>query len=190
MPLNAVATNRCFKGLVCAYLGTPITVRVVASGARRPVYFVSEGAFDPSVPDPDAEHLLKLARTRRGIAGAIPETATLTCPYTGKPLSIKKSEIGYTLEGGFRPSDPVSDPAELAKSLAMRGGELPEGFVPYDTPRVSMSPRDPAPKHKKDADLSGLAQDMVDRTLTDLGAAAPAKISVPGGVPRRKQKKG
>ena len=88
MPLNAKAENKVFKGLVCPYTGRPVTVRVIAAGRDRPMYF-SPDAFDPSSIQESSVKLLELAGTRNGIAGALTNGNELVCPYTGVKMSIR-----------------------------------------------------------------------------------------------------
>jgi hypothetical protein len=190
MSLNAVATNQCFRGLLCAYTGEPITVRVIAHGGAMPRYF-SPDAFDPSVPDPDMASLLRKTGTRNGVIGAMPEGAERVCPYTGAPMALRNSELGFSLSGGFRPSNPVTDPYLLARSLLMRGGVLPAGAEALiGIGRVTVSAREPVetraaePTSPSDDAMAAVESLAVSAASRPLQVSVPA--SVPGGVPTRR----
>ena len=121
LSINETATQKVFSGLKCAYTGRPVTVRVVACGASRPMFFCPD-AFDPSIPVPDLADLLRKASARNGVEGSVSGDNVLVCPYTGKRMSVSKDASGFFLTGGFRPSAPHPDPAEFAAMMRMRGG--------------------------------------------------------------------
>lgn len=178
MPINEVATQKMFKGLVCPFTGKPVTVRVIAVEGRPPLFF-SPDAFDPSEPVPESETLLALVGTRNGIAGSLSAERALFCPYTGKPYSITKGVDGYYMRGGFSPRMPVEGASEFAWRMRMR-----DGIGPSDKPeraKVTFTPPEadpvrqytPSPKafsleHAENA-LKGSVGGRIAVTVPDMG---------------------
>ena len=128
MPLNEIATQSCFRGLVCPYTGKKVTVRVVA-GAGLPMFF-SPDAFDPSMPMESAEELMRLVGMRGGMMGALAPGKETVCPYTGKQMTFRSGRAGFWFDGGFSPSRPVEGAARFAALMKTRGGKGPEVPAP------------------------------------------------------------
>ena len=160
--INEVATQKVFKDLTCAYTGKKVTVRVVAAGGSRPLFF-SPDAFDPSLPADSLPELLRKASRRNGVEGAVSDENVLKCPYTGAPMSILKDASGFSLTGGFRPSCPDPDASRFAYNMTLRNGistrEKPVtgGRVEFTDERPvvyvtgSTGPKDYAMEHAEDA---------------------------------------
>jgi hypothetical protein len=124
MSLNVPASQSFLKNLRCAYTGKPVTVRVVSSADRVPLYF-SPDAWDPLDFVGTPEELFAMAGTRDGIRGAVKDGAELVCPYTAVKMRVEKTSMGYHLVGGFSPGGPVADPVEFARRMLMRHGVVP-----------------------------------------------------------------
>jgi hypothetical protein len=124
MSLNVPASQSFLKHLRCAYTGKAVTVRVVSSADRAPLYF-SPDAWDPLDFVGSSEELFAMAGTRDGIRGAVKDGAELMCPYTARMMRIEKTSMGYHLVGGFSPGSPMTDPVEFARCMSMRHGLLP-----------------------------------------------------------------
>ena len=188
MPLNVLAENRVFKGLTCPYTGRPVSVRVIAAGRDRPMYF-SPDAFDPSSVQESPVKLLELAGTRNGIAGALTNGNELICPYTGNRMSIRQVPGGYCLKGGFSPSSPQHDLYKFASDMRMRGGNRTDDWTP-GRDVVSF----PAEREKVNAYDSSKSPDYAleyaERALKPILPRSQTVV-VPGSVPKRgRQKKG
>lgn len=186
MHLNTVATNKFFHGLVCPYTGKKISVRVVAHGRRKPMYF-SPDAFDPSIACDSAEALLQKAGTRNGIIGAV-QGDKLTCPYTGNKLTLVKIGDSFSLDGGFRPSALHDEATEFGRMLWTRNGKFTGQEIMFSKVNVIVMEREPVetdPAAKTD-EISGEAMDAVGELAHSL--VKPVSVSVPGGVPKKKKK--
>lgn len=186
MPLNEVAHDQMFRGLKCAYTGKPITVRVVASGAGMPMYF-SPDAFDPSEPVTDPVDLMKALSTRDGIMGVAEGEKALVCPYTGRTMRLARIAGMHHAVGGFSPSAPVYDRAELARGFLMRNGELPK-----NAPSLRPAPKIQAvkveqkePPTTKGNELRKASTDQAEALLAAV-VPLPTTVRVPAKVPRKK----
>jgi hypothetical protein len=185
LSINETATQKVFSGLKCAYTGRPVTVRVVACGASRPMFFCPD-AFDPSIPVPDLADLLRKASARNGVEGSVSGDNVLVCPYTGDRMSVSKDASGFFLTGGFRPSCPHPDPAEFAAlmRMRMRGGI---GSRPT-TAKLSVSFPE---ADRKVGSVSDKPKDFsLEYAQSALKPFRPAKVSVtvPETAARRRRK--
>ena len=185
MPLNEIATQSCFRGLVCPYTGKKVAVRVVA-GAGLPMFF-SPDAFDPSMPMDSAEELMRLVGMRDGMMGALPPGRETVCPYSGKQMTLRSGKAGFWFDGGFSPSRLVEGAARFAALMKTRDGKGPEATA---TARVAFASetagfRESTPV-KNEPSAASLAQ-------AEAAAAAMVKprstVTVTKALPRRKGKK-
>lgn len=164
MPLNEIAKNKCFRDLVCAYTGRPVTVRVIAAGRDMPRYF-SPDAFDPADVQASSVKLMELAGTRNGIMGAATNGNELVCPYTGAKMSIVAlPDGGYRLRGGFSPASPMTDPVAFARAMRTRGGIPPEG-TPQSAPSVSFQGTKPAIREYDSSKSPDYALEYAEKVL-------------------------
>jgi hypothetical protein len=174
MSLNVPATQVYFRNLLCAYTGKPVSVLAISSGDRAPLYF-SPDAFDPSFFVSTPEELFAALGTRDGVAGAARHGAELKCPYTGAEMTLNYVKgFGYQAVGGFRPSEPLSDPVAFARSMLMRNGKVPKSAPKHTPPpkaRALEVAEPPAPKPR----LSDEAAAKAENILRDL---APTKTTV------------
>ena len=186
MYLNTVATNRFFHGLTCPYTGKKITVRVVANGRRKPMYF-SPDAFDPSMVHDSADALLRTAGSRNGVAGVI-QGDKLVCPYTGAKLTLVRRSDGFALDGGFSPSSLHADAAEFGRMLWTRDGKFTGQEIMFSKVNVVVVDREPV-----ETDPNPQSGEPSDEAMEAVGELAhnlvkPVTVTVPGSVPRKKKK--
>lgn len=126
MPINAEMKEPYLRKLKCAYTGAAVTVRMSGTKAAARLFFVT-GAVDPGEWRKSAEELMVILGTREGVVGAARDGAELLCPYTGKKMAIERSkEFGFRAIGGYRPTQPVTDPFKLAADMMTRGGVTPK----------------------------------------------------------------
>ena len=184
MPINVTAKQPYLRKLVCAYTGKPIEVKMVSFGGRDPVYF-SWDAYDPGAFVSSSAELFRALGTRNGVEGAARNGKELVCPYTGAPMTVERREgLGFRAVGGFRPSEPQTDPALYARCVMSRGGVVPPG-APTCVSRVSASRSDgPAeeaerPKVSLDSALveaEGILKDVLPRkTMVTVPAKGRSK---------------
>jgi len=187
MHLNALATNRFFNGLSCPYTGEKITVRVVAHGRRKPMFF-SPDAFDPSAIHDSSADLLNKAGMRKGILGSV-QGDKLVCPYTGNKLTLVKRGDGFALDGGFSPSSLRPDAAEFGRKLWTRNGKFIGQEIMFSKTNIifasnEITEKDPNPDT---GSLSGAAMDAVGPIAHALSTSKT--VTVPGGAPKQKKRK-
>lgn len=186
MSLNAVATNRCFRGLTCPYTGKPITVRVVAHGKNPPMYF-SPDAYDPSMPHQTVADLLQATGTRNGIIGARAEGDERVCAYTGAKLILRTVGDTFSFTGGFRPSQLHTDPLAFATALWTRDGKFTGDAKLMEPAHFSASVVEPEEKMAPLSEgPSDEARELVEPIITNKFKSTA--VSVPGNIPKRKGK--
>lgn len=184
MSLNAVATNKFFKGLKCPYTGKPIIVRVVAHGSNAPMYF--SDAYDPSMPHHSIDELLSKVSSRDGIINAKRSGKERVCAYTGKEMALTATGNLFSFVGGFSPASLHKDPYELAKKLHMRDGKLIGKESDFEKPRVTIESREPKEEMEKLSDMpSDEAMSSVEHLVTS--KFKRTIVAVPQGVPKSKK---
>lgn len=182
MSLDVVAKQKYLRGLKCAYTGREITVRMIGAGSAC-LYF-SEDAFDPGDWHATAAALLTALGTRGGVVGALRDGKELVCPYTGAKLSLRKDPVfGYRVEGGFRPSVPVTDPFLFARMMMSRNG-----VAPKNAPKPARVSLNEAAEPEEEVDRAEVSTDAAMQAAEDiLKPSMPVRptITVPGGAPRK-----
>jgi hypothetical protein len=129
-----------------------------------PRYF-SPDAFDPADVQASSVKLMEAAGTRNGIMGAATNGNELTCPYTGRRMTITAMpDGGYRLTGGFSPSTPQKDPLAFARSMRMRGGVSPDG-EPEARPEVSFPEAKPEVREYDSSKSPDYALEYAEKVL-------------------------
>lgn len=184
MSLNAEATNRFFKGLKCPYTGKKITVRVVAHGKHKPMYF-SPDAYDPTMPHGSIKELLEKTSTRNGIIGYLPPGKERVCAYTGNALTLAETGSMFSFTGGFSPRTPNADPLAFARMLWTRNGKFTGDEKLFAKTRITTAEREPG---EESSTPSTSPSDLALKTVEPIIASKFKKtsVSVPAGVPKKK----
>lgn len=187
MSLNAIATNRFFKGLKCPYTGKPVTVRVVAHGSHTPMYF-SPDAYDPTMPHKSAADLLQKVSTRNGIIGAVAKDKERVCAYTGHEMALTATGNMFSFVGGFSPATLHKDPYAFARMLHTRNGVLVGKEKDFVKPSVEATSREPGEAAPKDvtAPSDEAQQEVEDLLKKDFKRSTT--ITIPPGTPAKKGK--
>ena len=114
-----------FDGLTNPYDGERLAVKMLVCPGGRTL-FAAPGAYAPAVyraaSSVDAYRMWDRVDGKEGLKSA--QGAPVVCAWTGEPLSMKRTERGWALLGGFDPT--VFRPRDEFLYYAwMRGGSSP-----------------------------------------------------------------
>lgn len=192
--LSTIAESRdpLLKGLVCAYTGKPLTMRVSVSPRLGVLYFaVNDGSSPSGRQYDDLPSLMLALRQRNGVGAAVDEKEAAKCPYTGVALSIVQRGSRWMAKGGFNPFAPNRDPREYARLAKMRGGVGP-AVAP--APRVSVAevvePELPEEglKEKYAEQAEKLTEQYVKSETSPVTVAAPGPVKKAPYKPTKKRR--
>lgn len=182
LTVNEIADNACLKGLVNAYTGKPVEVRIVYLGGK--MFFLSTETYSPAHWVNTLEELVEHASSRNGVIGAADDNNTFVCPYTGVRMSPVKDVPGFRMTGGWDPALPVSSAAEFAYRCRMRGGVAdlkapkpgPEGKHVIKVLGVKEEPETPRAKMEISADAGEAAERTVHELRKTAGRGRPRVV--------------
>lgn len=184
---EVVVDSPAVNGLVCAYTGTPF--HVVMRAIPGFVTFSAPDAFSLHEPvdQKDIPLLLLRASMRNGVAGAVSDEKRMFDAYTGARLVLTKTAEGkYYLEGGFNPRAGKRSLAEFIKYASMRDGkptcEVSEPPKSREDVRSAPALTPHPPRDTKSEDAARMAREMAKL----MGLAAPASITAPGRIQKKK----
>lgn len=182
LTVNEIADNTCLKGLVNAYTGKPIEVRIVY--LRGKMFFLSTETYSPAHWVDTMEELVEQASARNGVIGAADDNNTFVCPYTGSRMSVVKDVPGFKMTGGWDPALPVDSAAEFAYRCRMRGG-VADPRAPKPGPEkkhvikvlgVKEEPEEPRTKLEVSADVGEAAERAVHKLRKAAGRGRPRVV--------------
>jgi len=188
---NVPCENKMFRGLLDAYTGEPLDVRLTVSPRRGVSYFafIKPGRYAPysHVTYRTPQEAMQALTQRGGVTGMVEQESCLFCPYTNDALIIKRCKGGVRVEGGWNPYIPFQGaPETYVYNCSMRKGVAPEG-VTKEAPHVAaVTDETIPPKENPDAKLKdeyeekgGEIMDAVEKEVKNQVKVAMPGISMP-----------
>ena len=176
-----------FDGLRNPYTGKRVRTKMLVMPDGRAL-FGAPGEYSPGVhPCATSQEAFRLWDRVDGREGLRAAAGPVVCAWTGEPLRPRKTDRGWTLEGGFDPSQ-FRPREEYLHFMKMRGGRSPRPLPaeavratqPAPEPRVTAAHRRGVEERaaKPDEDTARAAADA----LKAAGAKSPTVgMHVPSG---------